>query len=31
MNDTAMDEGDDLDYNGLDGVVIDEEIAKSPK
>jgi hypothetical protein len=25
-----MDEGDDFDYNGLDGVVFDEEVAGSP-
>jgi len=31
LNDTAMDEGDDFYYNGLDGVVFDEEIAESPE
>ena len=31
MNDTAMDEGEDFDYNGLNGVVFDEKIAQSPE
>jgi len=26
-----MDEGDDFVYNGLDGMVFDEEIAESPE
>ena len=31
MNDTTMEEGDDFNYNGLDGVVFDEETAESPE